>query len=181
MITHSTGNRYHPLSIGAHWLTLALLVVVYTLIELHGFYPKGSSMREALKTWHFMFGLVVFCIVLARLVARASFRAPPIEPPLPPWQQQLAAAMHVVLYVFLVAMPLLGWVTLSAKGQPIPFFGLELPALLAPDKALGKSLEAIHKTFGTVGYYLIGLHALAGLYHHYVTRDNTLRRMLPWR
>jgi len=181
MATYSTSSRYHPLSIGAHWLTLALLVAVYTLIELHGFYPKGSSMREALKTWHFMFGLTVFCVVLARLALRAAFRAPPIEPPLPLWQQRLATAMHVALYVFLVAMPLLGWITLSAKGRPIPFFGLELPALLAPDKALGRSLESIHRTIGTAGYYLIGLHALAGLYHHYVARDNTLRRMLPWR
>ena len=59
---------------------------------------------------------------------------------------------------------------LSAAGKPIPFFGLEL---------LSKSIKEIHATAGTVGCYLIGLHAFAGLFHHYVMRDNTLIRMLP--
>lgn len=68
---------------------------------------------------------------------------------------------------------------LSAAGKPIPFFGLELPALTNENKELSKSIKEIHATAGTVGYYLIGLHAFAGLFHHYVMRDNTLIRMLP--
>jgi cytochrome b561 len=78
-------------------------------------------------------------------------------------------------------MPILGWLTLGAQGKPIPFFGLQLPALTAADKDLGHTLEGIHETIGTLGYYLIGLHAAAALFHHYWTRDNTLRRMLPQR
>jgi cytochrome b561 len=58
---------------------------------------------------------------------------------------------------------------------------LELPPLIPADKALGKSIENIHARLGTIGYYLIALHALAGLFHHYVMHDNTLRRMLPGR
>jgi cytochrome b561 len=78
-------------------------------------------------------------------------------------------------------MPILGWLTLSAKGKVIPFFGLELPPLIGADKALARSLEDIHETIGTLGYYLIGLHAAAALFHHYITHDNTLWRMLPRR
>lgn len=36
----NTTDRYNALSIAAHWLTLALLIVVYALIELRGIYPK---------------------------------------------------------------------------------------------------------------------------------------------
>ena len=50
---------------------------------------------------------------------------------------------------------------------------------MAPDKALGKNLEDIHETIGTLGYWLIGLHAVAALYHHYLVRDDTLVRMWP--
>jgi len=87
--------------------------------------------------------------------------------------------MHVALYGLLLVLPLLGWLTLSAKGRPVPFFGLELPALLAPDKALGKSLEDVHEFIGQLGYWLIGLHAAAALVHHYLVHDDTLRRMWP--
>jgi cytochrome b561 len=176
----NTGRRYGSLSIAMHWLMLVLLVAVYAAINLQDIAPKGSELRAGLKTWHFMLGLTVFLLVGARLVIRlASGAAPPIEPRVSRWQLVAAHAMHVALYAFMIAMPLLGWLALSADGKPIPFFGLELPGLIWPDKGLAKSLEEVHETIGVLGYYLIGLHALASLFHHYVMRDDTLVRMLP--
>jgi len=52
---------------------------------------------------------------------------------------------------------------------------------MGKNKELAHTLEEIHETAGVVGYYLIGLHAVAALLHHYVLRDNTLVRMLPGR
>ncbi len=89
--------------------------------------------------------------------------------------------MHFALYVFMLGMPILGWFAVSAKGDPILFFGLQLPALIGHDKSLYDTLKEIHETIGTIGYYLIGLHAAAALVHHYVIHDNTLLRMLPKR
>lgn len=176
----SSGARYPAAVIAMHWLTLALLVAVYTLIELKGYFPKGSDTREALKSWHELCGVTVLGVVIVRLFIRRACRGtPPIVPNPPQWQQILAKAMHVILYMFLIAMPVLGWFVLSAKGQLDLPLGLHLMPLIAPDKPLGKTLEDIHETIGNVGYYLIGLHALAALFHHYWMRDNTLRRMLP--
>jgi cytochrome b561 len=177
----NTTDRYGSLSIAMHWLMLALLVAVYACIELRGIFPKGSDAYLAMKTWHFMLGLSVFALVFLRLAIRWAGAAPGIQPPPAPWQRRLAVAMHLALYLFMIAMPLLGWLTLSAAGKPIPFFGLSLPALVGADKALAGSFKEIHETIGTIGYYLIGLHAAAALFHHYVARDNTLRRMLPRR
>jgi cytochrome b561 len=175
-------DRYGSGLIALHWLTLWLLVAVYALIELRGIFPRGSAGRAAMMQWHFMLGLVVLALLPIRLALRAAGgAAPPIRPPLPAWQHRLAALMHLVLYVFLLVMPVLGWLTLSAQSKPVPFFGLQLPALLGADKALGHSLEELHETIGEIGYYLIGLHAAAALFHHYWTRDDTLRRMLPRR
>ena len=93
--------------------------------------------------------------------------------------RRLAAWFVDLGVALLIGLPLAGWVILSAAGKPIPFFGLELPALVAPDTDLAKFVKGWHEWFGALGYWLIGLHALAGLYHHYVVRDNTLLRMLP--
>lgn len=178
---NSPANRYPALSIAAHWLTLVLLIAIYALIEFRDIFPKGTLGHDAMKTWHFMLGLTLFGLVFGRLALRWVFRAPPITPAPPRWQHALAQLMHAALYGFLIVMPILGWLTLSAKGKVIPFFGLELPALLPEDKALGHRLEELHETIGNIGFYLIGLHAAAGLFHHYVMRDDTLRRMLPGR
>ncbi len=178
----NTTDRYGSLSISMHWLMLLLLISVYAAINLADAFPKGSAPRAELKTWHFMLGLGVFVLVAVRLATRLfSGPAPRIEPDMSRWQQRFAGLIHIALYVFMVGMPLLGWLTLSAKGDPIPFFGLQLPALLGQDKTLARSLKEIHETIGTVGYYLIGLHAAAALFHHYVMRDDTLLRMLPIR
>jgi cytochrome b561 len=175
----NTSERYGTLSIGLHWLMLALLVAVYACMELREFYPKGSGPREAMKTWHFMLGLSVLVLVAIRLVARWSGPAPGIKPDLPGWQAHLAKLMHVALYALMIGMPLLGWLTLSAAGKPIPFFGWHLPALVNESKGLAELVKEVHEAGGTIGYGLIALHAAAALFHHYVVQDNTLRRMLP--
>jgi cytochrome b561 len=177
----NTSERYGALSIALHWLMLALIVAVYAAIDLTDLYPKGSAAREALKTWHFMLGLTVFALVLVRLAARWSGTAPEASASMPLWQKRSAALIHLALYALMVVMPLLGWLTLSAGGKPIPLFGIELPALIAQNKDLAGPLRKIHETLGTIGYFVIGVHALGALLHHYVMRDDTLVRMLPAR
>jgi cytochrome b561 len=181
MNANTTTDRYHPLSIAMHWLTLLLLIGVYACIELHELAARGSALRAGLKTWHFMLGLSVFTLVFVRLAIRFVTPSPRRDQRLPSWQYHLAGVLHGLLYAFLVLMPVLGWLTLSAGGKVIPFFGLEWPALIAPDKALVRPLEDLHETIGTIGYYLVGMHAAAALFHHYFVRDDTLRRMLPRR
>lgn len=177
--TPRTAARYHTLSIGLHWLTLLLLIAVYACIELRELYPKGSEPRDALKMWHFMLGLTVLGVTAVRLAARVVFAVPPITPAPPAWQLLLAKVVHLALYALLIAMPLLGWSVLSAADKPIPFFGLSLPALLSPDKDMARTLKEIHETIGVLGYYLIGLHAVAAVFHHHFMRDDTLLRILP--
>lgn len=177
----NTTQRYGPLSIGLHWLVLILLVAVYALIELRGEFPKGSDARELMKTWHFMLGLSVFALVWIRLAAAFMGPVPRIQPEPARWQALLGKAMHLALYALMIGMPLAGWVLLSAEGKLIPFFGLQLPALIAANETLADTVKEVHEIGGTIGYFLIGLHAAAALFHHYVMRDNTLLRMLPKR
>jgi len=89
--------------------------------------------------------------------------------------------MHAILYLFMIAMPLMGWLVLSGSGKPVPFFGATFPALMPENETLAKAIKEVHETVGSAGYFLIGLHALAGLFHHYILRDNTLLRIAPKR
>ncbi|POA18168.1 cytochrome B [Pseudomonas sp. FW300-N1A1] len=174
-------SRYSTVSVTLHWLMLVLLAVVYASIELRGIFPKGSEGRTLIKEAHFMLGLTVFVLVWLRLLARSLGVAPKIKPTPPQWQSALATLMHVALYVFMISMPILGWLITSAAGHQVMFYGVDLPLLIDENKDLAKQIEGWHVLGGTIGYWLIGLHAVAGLAHHYVYRDNTLLRMLPKR
>lgn len=175
----STNSHYGTLSIGLHWFMFLLMAAVYAAIELRELFPKGSDPREALKTLHFMLGLSVLLLVTLRIYARVSTPTPMILPSVSKAQHLAANLGHLALYGLMIAMPILGWLMLSAAAKPIPFFGLELPALIDANKELAKSLKEIHQTIGVIGYYLIGIHVLAALYHHHIRKDNTMTRMLP--
>ena len=172
-------TRYGSLQVALHWLMLLLLVAVYAAMELREIFPKGSEPREFMKSLHFMLGLSVLLLVTVRIAARFSGPTPAIVPTPPAWQEMLAKLLHLALYAFMIAMPVMGWLILSAEAKPVPFFGLELPALVAKNHALAESVEHWHHDVGEWAYYVVGIHAVAALFHHYVQKDNTLLRMLP--
>lgn len=179
MISDTTVKRYSKLTIALHWIMLLLMVAVYATINLRELYPKGSDPREALKALHFMLGLSVLILVFIRLPARFARKAPAIIPEPALWQKIAANSAHGFLYLLMIVLPILGWLILSAAGKTIPFYGFNLPALIAENKDLAKTLKGIHETIGEIGYYVIGIHAAAAIFHHYIKRDNTLIRMLP--
>lgn len=180
MFLRNSSARYASALIMLHWLTLLVIVGVYACIELRVLFPKNSDPREALKMWHFMLGLTVLLLASLRVVVRImAGPGPHIVPPPKSWQQIAAKAVHFLMYALMLGMPLAGWLILSAGGKPIPFFGLELPPLTGQNETFAGQVKSVHEVVGIAGYFLIGLHAAAALYHHYLLRDNTVRRILP--
>jgi cytochrome b561 len=178
-MNYPSSYKYGKALVLLHWLMLFLLIFVYAAIEFRVLFDKGMPEREFMKALHFMFGLLVLLLVLLRLVARR------LSPKLPPdsskgWSKlfhtgsQLA---HWMLYAFMLGMPLMGWLVLSAAGKPIPFFGLVMPALIGPDEILAKQLKRFHEMAGSFGYALIGLHVLAAFFHQFVIKDHLMARM----
>ncbi|MFT3730469.1 MAG: cytochrome b [Hyphomicrobium sp.] len=174
----SQPTSYGSALIAIHWITVIAFVVVFAAIEFRGDFPRGSATRDFLTSTHKTGGLLILLLVLVRLVIANRNTRPPIVPAPPAWQQWLSRLVHLTLYAAMIAMPLLGWAMTSAADRPIPFFGLSLPPILSPDKELAHQLEEIHEFFGNALYFVIGLHAAAALFHHYVMKDNTLLRMV---
>ena len=172
--------RYARLSMILHWLMLALFVGVYGCIEIKGLLPRGHALKGLFLGAHALFGMAIFLLVWLRLLGRLMPR-PPIMPRPPAWQTGASHLMHLALYGLMIVTPLLAWLMLNAAGKPIPYFEFSLPTLVAVDPDLARQFKHWHEWLGSAGYWLIGLHAAAGLFHHYWVRDNTLVRMLPKR
>lgn len=175
----SSSDGYGNVSILFHWMMLLLIFAAYFTMDIKSIFPKGSASRDAIANLHFMFGMSVFVLVWFRLIVRIAGVRPVIVPPMPSLQDYLAKTMHLILYVLMIGLPLLGWLTLSARGKPVPFFFIGMPALIDKSPELAKWLKEVHESFATVGYGLVGIHAAAALYHHYVKHDNVMSVMLP--
>jgi len=171
---------YSPALIALHWLTAATFVAIFATVEAHGYWPKGDPTRVFLMDMHKSLGLTILLLVLVRMFVRSRTIAPRITPPLATWQIASAHIVHTTLYAAMLSMPLLGWLMSDAAGRPVPFFAWELPAIIGENKDLGRTLRSIHEFIGSALYWVIGLHAFAALANHYVLRNNTLPRMLPF-
>lgn len=171
-------TAYSRTMIYIHWGVALLIAAAFATIELRELFEKGSVPREGLKTVHFHLGITILALVLIRLLVRARTSAPAITPPPPAWQTGSSHLLHAVLYGLMLAMPILGWLTLSAAGKPLPF---GLPALVEASKDAAGWYKELHHQLGEVLYILIGVHIAAALVHHLAFKDNTLKRIMPSR
>ncbi|WP_354686215.1 cytochrome b [Cupriavidus necator] len=173
-------RRYGRLAVFFHWTVFVLIAMAYAAVELKGNFARGTPPRALAMAVHEWAGVLVLGLAVPRLLWRLVRGAPAPEPGRR-LMQLAGEAMHWVLYLFILAQPLLGLLAINAGGHllALPQFGIEIPALVAADPALKDTVKAIHETLGTAFYLVIGLHAMAALFHHYMLGDNTLRRM--WR
>lgn len=171
-------NQYHPISTLFHWIVVVLLIAAFAVIELKGQFPKGSEARELTKTIHGVIGQIIFIVMALRLLARIWFGVP--EPKNP--SQTLAIlskVMHRIFYAIILIAPIFGILYFQYAGKEIHFFGLVWPQFVTPDPLMKKSVENIHELLGNSLYILIGIHAVAALWHHYILKDDVLARILP--
>ena len=180
MASTQSSVRYALSQRWMHWVIFTLVLIAYVCINLFDLFPKGTATRNNILAAHFTAGLAVLLLVWPRLWLRFRKGQPPISPPPPRWTELLSKLTHVALYAFLIIQPILGVLTLQIGGKAVKLFGVTLlPSFVShPDRALGHQLEDIHSWVGTIFYYVIALHILAALWHHFARRDNTLKRML---
>ena len=134
-------------------------------------------MRLDPPRWHFITGMAVLLLVVPRLISRALGGAPPLDETAGQWLTLGAQLGHGALYLLLIAVPLTGWYAMSRLGVRLSVFGYTLPSLTAPVQGFPGLIADVHQWGGNGILILAGLHGLFALWHHFVRRDNTLRRM----
>lgn len=145
---------------------------------LEGSVREGSPERVFLTGAHVFAGLTVLTLLPLRVVARRLWALPTIEPSPPLWQMRLARLVQILLYAGMLSTPVLGVLLMQSSGKEVAFLGLALPALIDADKTLSHTIKEAHETLGVAMLYLVIAHAGAAVWHHFIRRDNALRRVL---
>ena len=173
-----------------HWGIAALLIANIVLGLYFADLPPDAWKGE-LAQWHKSIGLTVLVLSILRLVWRLTHSVPPLPEDLP-WHLRMAARLsHYLFYFLVVAIPLTGWimVSASASGRPTVFFHLfnwphiSVLADLPRQQKVGMhdTLVSVHVVLAWTAIVLIPLHVAAALYHQFIRRDELLLRMLPYR
>ncbi|SAK94018.1 cytochrome b [Caballeronia ptereochthonis] len=162
-----------------HWLTAALLliqfVIAWTMPDVH-----RDTKPVGLIAWHLGIGMVILLFVLIRFLWRSTHVVPPDVVTLPPALRAFARLTHRALYLLLIVVPMMGWANASSRGWPVSLFGvMPMPPLSPTGSALGHALGDWHRNLAWVLLALAVMHIGAALFHHFILRDGTLKRMLP--
>ncbi len=164
-----------------HWSIAALVLVQFALGSIAE-EMKLTPAKLDLFVWHKSIGLTVLVLAVLRLAWR--FGNPPPGPPdgTPGWERRLAAIAHWVLYALIFAVPLSGWWVSDASRVPFKaFFLVPMPDFVATDRALQEAAAEVHEVLTMTLLVVVLVHVAAGLRHHFLLRDDVLRRMLTGR
>ena len=169
--------RYTTPAVVLHWL-VALLIFAGFPLGLYMVDLPLSPDKLKLYSYHKWIGVTVLLLVAVRLAWRLTHTPPPLPAGIAAWQRHASAAVHGLLYVLMVAIPLSGWLMSSAKGFQTVWFGvLPLPDLLDKNRELGELLARVHKTLNFTLLALVVMHVGAALQHHFIERQPFLQRM----
>ncbi|MFA9440582.1 cytochrome b [Uliginosibacterium sp. sgz301328] len=164
-----------------HWLTAILVLVAF----IYG--PGGSetrvysASRDFDRQLHETLGLCVLALSVIRLLWRAADKRPAPEDGAR-WMRRTASAVQVILFALLFIVPLTAISGAWLEGHPLTLLqSVTIAPPIQPSHELGATIAELHGWLGDVILWVAGLHAAAALFHHYVLKDNVLRRMLPSR
>lgn len=167
----------------AKWLHWLIAICVLTIIPVGILMNMDLPVSGGLYNFHKSLGMLILFLMTSRILYRLFYGAPAAEPTLARWQKAISSAVHGLLYVVLLVMPIIGYVANSAYGEhgtPTPFFGLfSFPPIVAPNEALSDRLFLIHRYLGFGVGVLALMHIAAALQHYFIIKDGVLQRMLP--
>lgn len=178
MQIRDTGLGFGIVTLSLHWLS-AILLLTIVAVGLTMARMAPSPDKTALVTVHGSLGLVVFALAAFRLFWRWRHYHPlPLGPVSPP-AVIVGRSVAIGLLLAGVVMPVIGAILISARGENIAAFGfLALPPLVANNRIVAQVAWFLHQAGAYAFIMGLGLHVYGALKHHFVLKDDTLRRML---
>lgn len=169
---YSKGSKFF------HWLIAIIVISMLSGSFFLGDLP--DQYQPSAYMIHKSFGLTVLFLVLARFFWIQYTGKPALPQTVPVWQKILSRTVQYSLYVFLICMPICGWVMSVAADRVPSYFGLfQMSLPIKANKALSEFMNQSHKTIAWILIALIVLHIAGAIKHHYIDKDNVLKRMLP--
>lgn len=169
-------TRYNGVARALHWIIAIAIIAEITMGLGH------DAMKDMFPVMpiHKATGITILALSLFRLVWRLTHKVPPLPATLPGWQVGAAHGLHWLFYVMVIAVPMTGWIMSSASPYPLEWFGLfPIPKwAVSKGSPIADAAHEAHEIMGLLFIPLILLHVGAALHHHFMLKNDVVRRML---
>jgi cytochrome b561 len=179
LATPSPAHRYSPVAIGLHWVIAALILFAGVLGLLLDDWAKETKLF-----WiniHAQAGLLMLVLLLARIWWRRTHTPPPLPAEVSEISRRVSHPTHILIYALMLVTPLVGIVAFVWHARVFNFGLFTVDFGVKSNGPVYHQAEDIHLwlTYGL--FALVAGHAVAALWHHFISRDGVLLRMLPAR
>jgi cytochrome b561 len=178
-LRRGSSARYGAVAQALHWATAVIVLTAF----IYG--PGGSETRvysparDFDRQLHETLGMCVLALVVIRVIWR-MFDERPDPPQVARWMAIAAKVVQGGLYLLLFALPFTAIAGAWLEGHPLTLLaGVEIGPVVGEHHAAGATLATLHTWLGDTIMWLAGLHAVAGIYHHFFLKDDVLASMLP--
>lgn len=185
MALSNTKDHFGAITKTFHWLT-ALLIL--TAIPLGLLATRGDISTDdgiTRTTWlfslHKTVGVAAFWVAFLRILWALTQTRPALLNANKRLESFAAEAVHWLLYISMMLVPLSGWAHHAASTGFAPIlwpFGQTLP-FIPQSEFLAHLFEGWHFVLTKVLAVSVFLHIAGAIKHHLINKDATLRRMLP--
>lgn len=137
-----------------------------------------SKLAEQIMGLHVSTGMLILILVVARLITRLAGKVPAPLSSWPAWTRKLSVLGHWALYAMILVMPISGYMMVTGHGNEVGFYGLfDFPNLFGENETIEGIGHEVHEILAWVLIVTVLGHAGFALKHHFIDRDETLRRM----
>ena len=173
----NTDKGFGIISILLHWI-IAILIIALIIMGLYMVRMPINPLKLKLFRWHKEIGMLVLILAIMRISWR-FFNVAPSLWALPILERIAARSVHWIFYFFMFFLPISGWFLSSASAIPVSFFGwFVFPDFISASESIRILLTSIHDWLGYILIAVLCLHISASLKHHFINKDDILRRML---
>jgi len=167
--------RYSRTARMLHWIVALLVFVTWPMGLMIDFVKDEVQLDFYLV--HESVGFLVFWFILLRIGAKFYQTAPAIVGTT--LERVAAHTVHGLIYIFLIIMPVSGFLATNAHGFPLQWFGvIPIWSPLGKSPQIAPIFSTIHEWSAWIVLGLFALHILAVVFHHLIRRDATLYRIL---
>ena len=166
-------ENYNAVAKWLHWSIAALIITNYII---------GLTLDSTdWYTFHEQNGLTILLLVLLRIIWRLSSSFPMNLPTISAAENLAAKSGQGMLYLLMLIIPISGVLLVEAHGYPLALWGLwQIPLLLAKQPhAVGHLIKEWHLWLAHSIIIIATGHALIAIYHHVISKNRLLLRMLP--
>jgi len=164
-----------------HWLMAVALILMIAVGWYMAALPQESDIKYDIYPIHKSIGITLFVLVVIRIIVRLFSKAPPLPSNLASWEKWLTKITHFSLYLLMIAIPVVGFLSSDYQGFTVAWFGIEIPELVTDNENIATVMHESHEILAYLLLVLIVLHIAGAIKHRFFDKDkqnDVLKRII---